>query len=84
MAGVPEIVGALFAAVTVIEKAGRLADSEPSEAVMTMAANVPALAAAGVPESRPVDVLKLAHDGLFEMLNVSAWPSGSDAVGVNE
>jgi len=37
-----------------------------------------------VPLSRPVEVLNAAHDGLLAIENVSAWPSGSDAVGVNE
>jgi hypothetical protein len=29
-------------------------------------------------------VLKEAHEGLFEMLNESELPSGSDALGLNE
>jgi len=36
---------------------------------------------AGVPESLPVEVLKLAQDGLFWMLKVSVLPSASLAVG---
>ena len=40
-------------------------------------------AALGVPDNFPVDVLNVAHEGLFEMLNVSASPFASFAVGVN-
>jgi hypothetical protein len=35
-----------------------------------------------VPRKRPVETLKYAHAGLFRMLKVSGWPSGSEAVGV--
>ena len=49
-----------------------------------MFANVPTLAAAGVPCSRPVVVLNVAQLGWFVMLNVSVPPSASPAVGVNE
>ena len=49
-----------------------------------MFANVPTLAAAGVPCSRPVVVLNVAHVGRFVMLNVNVPPSESLAVGVNE
>jgi hypothetical protein len=42
------------------------------------------LDAVGVPDSRPVVVLKLAHVGRFTMLKVSALPLASAAVGVNE
>lgn len=41
-------------------------------------------AAVGVPESCPLEVLNVAHAGLFVMENVSALPSGSLAVGLNE
>jgi hypothetical protein len=37
-----------------------------------------------VPLSRPVNVLKLAHEGMFAIENVSAWPFGSEAAGWNE
>ena len=37
---------------------------------------------AGVPVNAPVEVLKLAQDGLFSIENVSASPSASAAVGV--
>ena len=37
-----------------------------------------------MPESRPVDALKLAQPGLPLMLKESACPSGSEAVGRNE
>src|SRR5690349_4094973 len=52
VAGVPEIVGGWFAAPwTVIVKAGSEALAEPSLAVITMPANAPTFAAAGVPVS---------------------------------
>jgi hypothetical protein len=85
VAGVPEIVGGWFgAAWTVIVNAGNEALAEPSLALITMPVNVPAFAAAGVPVSWPVVVLKLAQLGLFAIANVSVPPSGSLAVGVNE
>ena len=42
---------------------------------------VPTSATLGVPDSRPVLVLKTAHAGLFWMLNASVSPSASDDVG---
>jgi hypothetical protein len=50
---------------------------------MTMFAKVPMLAAAGVPLKRPVEVLKVAHDGRLEIVKRSVVPLfGSLAVGV--
>ena len=49
-----------------------------------MLENVPILVFAGVPESCPVRLLKVAQDGWFAIENVSVSPSGSLAVGVNE
>ena len=83
--GAPVIVGGWFgAALTTIENAASAALSWPSLTLIPMFANVPTLAAAGVPCSRPVVVLNVAQLGLFAMLNVSVPPSGSFAVGVNE
>ena len=45
---------------------------------------VPTWASAGVPDSIPVVLLNVAQEGLFAMPKLSDWPSGSDAVGVNE
>jgi hypothetical protein len=53
----------------------------PSLTLITMFENVPTFASVGVPASRPVLVLKLAHDGRFEIENRSLSPSASDAVG---
>jgi len=53
----------------------------PSLTEIVMPLLVPA--AVGVPASLPVDVLKVAHEGLLAILNVSASPFGSFAVGVN-
>ena len=71
----------LVAVATEMENAGSEDFRLPSEAEIVMAENVPV--AVGVPLSRPVDVLKEAQAGLFAMLNVSACPSGSDALGEN-
>ena len=46
--------------------------------------NVPTFAAAGVPESRPVVVSNVAHDGLPAMANVRVPPAASEALGWNE
>jgi hypothetical protein len=81
--GVPEIVGEVFGAVlTTIENVGSWAVPPcPSLTPMTMPENVPAFAAVGVPDKRPVAVLNVAQVGRFVMLNVSVPPSGSLAVG---
>src|SRR5688572_29650548 len=49
-----------------------------------MFAKLPTLPAAGVPCSRPLDAVKVAHTGLFAMLKVSVLPFASLAVGWNE
>jgi hypothetical protein len=88
--GVPLITGARFGGSTVpedltaIEKAGRDTVVVPSDTAMTMLEWVPTCVDVGVPRNLPVDVLNVAHAGLLVMRNVRAWPSGSDAVGVNE
>src|SRR5690349_11529999 len=84
--GTPVIVGARFAgAPTTIENAASCALPPcPSLTLMPMLENVPTLPAAGVPCSRPVVVLNVAHVGRFVMLNVNVPPSESLAVGVNE
>jgi hypothetical protein len=84
--GEPEIVGGRFgAALTTIENVASCALPPcPSLTPMPMFANVPTLADVGVPCSRPVAVLKVAHVGRFVMLKVSVPPSASLAVGWNE
>jgi hypothetical protein len=74
--------GEFGAAVTVRVNAGSDADNDPSLTEMTMLAYEPTLLLVGVPDSRPVEVLKVAQEGLFTMANASAWPSGSLADGV--
>jgi len=59
------MVGRAFGAVTWMVNEGSDTVSTWSVTLMVMRAEVPALAAAGVPERRPVVVLKLAQDGLF-------------------
>jgi hypothetical protein len=83
--GVPPIFGAEFVVEepeTVMLNVGREALVTPSVAVMMMLENTPV--AEGVPESLPVEVLKVAHDGLLRMENVIVLPSGSLAVGWKE
>ena len=67
---------------TVIENAARETVAVPSDTEMTMFDVVPVFELVGVPVSAPVAALKEAQVGLFWMLNVSALPSASEAVGV--
>ena len=53
------------------------ADANPDDKVL------PTFAAMGVPLNRPVAGLKFAHEGRLLIENVSACPSGSEAVGRN-
>jgi hypothetical protein len=80
--GVPPMVGGEFVAVTVIEKAGREAESCPSLAEMTMPPYVPAFDAEGAPLRVPVALSKLAHDGRPAIEKESLEPSGSLADGL--
>ena len=85
VAGVPVMVGArLGAACTVIENGASEAVALPSLTLMVMPDVVPTLADAGVPVSRPVVLLNVAHAGLFAMEYVSASLSASLADGWNE
>ena len=78
MIGVPStlVVGAtqrtvtddVVAADTMIVTTGDDVDTFPSLTLITTFGNVPTLAAAGVPESVPVVVSKVAQDGLPWML----------------
>src|SRR5262245_17558555 len=82
--GTPEITGGRFTGggVTRIVNAGSAtAAACPSLTEIVTSANVPAVA--GVPCSRPVAASNVAHAGRLRIENVSAWPSGSLAVGVN-
>ena len=66
VAGVPLIVGARLAgALTWIVKEGSDAVACPSVTEIVIRAEVPTLAVVGVPERRPLVVLKLAQLGLF-------------------
>ena len=84
VAGLPEIVGALFvggAAVTVIVNAGNKVVASPSVTPILMFANVPAVG--GTPCIRPVLDENVAQLGRPAIANDSASPSASLAVGVN-
>src|SRR5579883_834466 len=70
------------AALTLIVKGASAAEAVPSLALMVMLASVCALA--GVPESWPVAMLKLAQLGLLLTENDSVFPAESLAVGVKE
>jgi ethanolamine ammonia-lyase small subunit len=72
------------AEVTVMENAGRDALDAPSDTLITMPVYVPTLGAVGVPESRPVVVSNVAHDGLPAMENVRVPPAASEALGWNK
>ena len=83
--GVPLMTGgrlATAAAATTIVNGASDACAAPSDTVIETFGYEPTFAAAGVPLKRPVEVLKLAHDGRLAIENVSACPSGSEAVGV--
>jgi hypothetical protein len=78
--GEPEIVGAtLDLDVARSEKAGSDFLLTPSLTLMAIPFHKPTVL--GVPESMPVAVLKLAHEGLLAMVKVSVVRSGSAAVG---
>jgi hypothetical protein len=82
VAGVPEMTGATFCwvgAETAIAKGASEVVAIPSLALIVIAENVPAVV--GVPDSRPVLLLNVAHVGWFAMPKVSALPSASLAVG---
>jgi hypothetical protein len=83
--GVPLMVGVRFVLdATVIVKAGSAALVLPSLTEMTMPSYFPACDDVGVPESLPVAMLNVAHDGLLDTLNVSVSRSRSDALGVKD
>jgi hypothetical protein len=81
--GVPEIVGAEFDRDCArIENAGSAVVLTPSLTLIWMLVQKPTLP--GVPLSRPLPVLKLAHAGLFAIEKRSFLRSGSDALGRKE
>ncbi len=63
--GLPLIVGVAFAALTLIEKAGREAVETLSLTVIAMFEYVPSSPGCAVPESSPVDKLNVAQPGRF-------------------
>ena len=67
--------------VTAMGNEGRDALVLPSLTLMLMFEYVPTSAAVGVPDSSPVELLKLAQLGAFLMLNVKVPPLGSVVVG---
>ena len=73
--------GAAFA--TVIEKEGNDELEDPSLTLITIPGSVPTFAAAGVPDSWPVELLKLAHEGLAAIEKLSFAPLESLALGRN-
>ncbi len=76
MTGVSDELG-----VTTIAKLARLAVDVPSLTAMVMFEYVPTCAEFGVPDSSPVDVLKVAQFGPLAIANVSALPAASLALG---
>ena len=83
--GAPEMTGARFTGggVTAMVNAGSATATAPSLTEIVMSANVPTLAASGVPCRRPVAASKVVHVGRLRIENVSGWRSASVAVGVN-
>jgi hypothetical protein len=71
VAGMPLIVG--IGSATVIEKAGREIVPVMLVALITMLPKVPTLTVVGVPVNAPVDVLKVAHEGMLLMLKLVAF-----------
>ena len=80
VAGCPEIVGPL-ALDTVMVKAGSEACCVPLLTLITIFEFVPTWLALGVPESAPVEELKLAQAGWFCTEKVNAVPLGALVVG---
>jgi hypothetical protein len=68
----------------VIENDGSELVANPSLALITMCEYVLTLEGVGLPLSAPVELLKVAQEGLFLIANRSVRPFGSDAVGVKE
>src|SRR6185503_14799611 len=76
--GLPEMVGARFAgAFTWMVNEGSEAVAVPSLTVIVMRAEVPTLAVVGVPDRRPVVVLKVAQPGCPWIEYRNVLPSGS-------
>ena len=73
--------GAVFT--TVIEKVGSDALDDPSLTLTTMPGSVPTFPADGVPDNWPVELLKLAHEGLAAIEKLSLAPLESLALGRN-
>ncbi len=73
--------GGAFA--TMIANAGREELLDPSLTLITMPGSVPTFAAAGMPDSWPVLLLKVAHEGFAEIEKVSFVPLASLALGRN-
>ena len=61
--------------------AGSELTATPSVTEIRTLLNDPTLFPPGVPDRRPVPALKLAQDGLFTIVKLSASPSASEAVG---
>ena len=76
--------GAWLPVATVIEKGASEALAVPSDTeIVTPLKVMPAKLLLGVPDKRPVVVLNAAQAGLLAIENVSAFPSGSEALGWN-
>ena len=67
--------------VTTIEKVGSDADDMPSLTVILIFEYVPTCAVVGVPVRLPVELLKLAQEGLLVIEQLSVLPSASAAAG---
>lgn len=88
--GVPEIVSGgvdgpvSVLATTCMPNAGRVALLQPSLTAITMFEYPPTLPTEGVPESCPVPLLKVAHEGMLVIAKTKLRPDVALADGVNE
>jgi hypothetical protein len=82
--GVAVVGGGGGAGLTVMVNAGSAAEFPDALASISILLSEPTLEADGVPDSEPLELLKVAQAGLFAMLKLTDWPLGALTVGVNE
>jgi hypothetical protein len=74
--------GVELGAETLIRNGPTVARLTPSDTPISISAVVPTSSADGVPFNSPVQVLKLAHTGIFVISNVNELLSASETLGV--
>ena len=83
LGGVPLMVGGVLTPTTVIENGASEVLACPSLTLITMLEYVPAFENAGDPLKAPVALSNRAQPGRPATEKLSAWPSGSEADGLN-